>query len=298
MKQKRRVWAVVLAGGEGSRLAPLTRALYGKPLPKQFAVLRGQRSLLQHTMERLSSLCDASHTVVVVPAEYEDLARIQLEDWKGAHVVAQPRNRGTGPGVMLPLARVLAHDPDADVVLSPSDHHASDARPLLSAVRAATRALDDVPVSLVAVRATRPETEYGWIRPGARRHGRVRHLSRFVEKPTSEHAEELLAQGALWNTFLIVARGAALWARAASLLPDHADRIVRQQHCPSALADAYEGMSDANFSTRVLERCTDLGVVSAGRSGWTDLGSPARVLSSMDHGPERDRLIEQMARAS
>src|SRR5688572_18497108 len=104
MRSDDRLWAVVLAAGEGTRLAPMTRRLYGEPLPKQFATLVGNRSLLQETVERLSALVPAAHMVVVVPDGYQRLARLQLARWPGLHIVSQPANRGTGPGILLPLA--------------------------------------------------------------------------------------------------------------------------------------------------------------------------------------------------
>jgi mannose-1-phosphate guanylyltransferase len=97
-----RLWAVVLAAGEGTRLAALTRTLYGTAVPKQFAPLLGERTMLQLTIDRIAPLVPAERTVVVVDQTQESLARAQLEDYPGVLIVLQPGNRGTGPGVLLP----------------------------------------------------------------------------------------------------------------------------------------------------------------------------------------------------
>src|SRR5687768_8299517 len=92
------LWAIVLAAGKGSRLGPLTKALCGRELPKQFVALTTDRTLLQETMERISGLIPPERTVVVVSDRYQEIARVQLVDYPGCEVVVQPLDRGTGPG--------------------------------------------------------------------------------------------------------------------------------------------------------------------------------------------------------
>lgn len=113
---------VILAGGSGTRLASLTRALYGSDLPKPFAVLAGQRSLLQTTVEHALALAPPERISVVVTGAYVDLARAQLADQPAIEIVVQPRNLDTAPGMMLPLARILSIDWSARVIFLPSDH--------------------------------------------------------------------------------------------------------------------------------------------------------------------------------
>jgi mannose-1-phosphate guanylyltransferase len=292
-----RLWAIVLAAGQGARLAPLTERLYDEPLPKQFAVLAGERSLLQTTIDRLLPLVPASRTVVVVPLAYEELARQQLAEHRGIRVVAQPANRGTGPGILLPLAHVLEADPRARVVVTPSDHHVADARALTRAISVAA-AVTSAPLTLVGVEADRPETEYGWIDPGDVLPGNVRRVERFVEKPDPEQARALLERGALWNTFVFAAGGRRLWSLTEEKLPVQAALIhscVSQQGPQgSCLARAYAQMQEANFSRAVLERTPGLAVVAAPRCGFSDWGSPERVFESLRGTNDLDRLLARL----
>src|SRR5689334_21349053 len=117
------LWGVVLAAGKGTRLGSVTRALCGRELPKQFVALTTERTLLQDTVERIAPLIPPERTVVVVSERYAEIARAQLALYPGIEIVVQPSDRGTGPGVMLGLAHVLARDPEADVAVFPSDHH-------------------------------------------------------------------------------------------------------------------------------------------------------------------------------
>lgn len=297
-----RLWAVILAAGEGARLAPLTASLYGEPLPKQFAVLAGERSLLQTTVERFRPLVPTSRMVVVVPLAHDRLARAQLARYPGIRVVAQPANRGTGPGILLPLAHVLEADPKARVVVAPSDHHFADADAFTVAVAAATRQAASVPLTLVGVEADRPETEYGWIEAGEALDGDVRRIAGFVEKPPAPRARELLDRGGLWNTFVMVAEAQTLWEMAEERMPAQAALIracVSQGGAEGpCLARTYEQIEDANFSRAVLENATALGVVCARGCGFSDWGSPARVLDSLRGTSDFDRLLSRLEQKS
>jgi mannose-1-phosphate guanylyltransferase len=288
-----RLWAIVLAAGEGKRLSSLTRALYGWELPKQFAVLHGGRSLLQTTLDRVTPLIPPERTVVVVGLTHEGLARLQLAEYPGVEIVAQPRNLDTGPGILLPLTHVLARDPEASVVVLPSDHYVADPRPLLRAVRTAvesSRRVEDL-LTLIGVVPDRAETEYGWIVPGPRvdrgTDTRLRGVSRFVEKPPPNEAQELLRSGALWNTFISVSRASTYWDVAKEHLPMQAGLFERygleiDRPGEKRLLDAlYAAMEPANFSQGVLERAANLAVLPVAGTGWTDWGTPERILRSL-----------------
>src|SRR5512140_2630317 len=137
MRRVERPYVVILAGGEGNRLAPLTRALYGADLPKQFAVLAGERSLLQTTIERATSLTSLDRILVIVSAHHAEIARRQLVPYPGVELVIQPRNLDTAPGMLLPLVRILARSWKARVVFLPSDHYVPNPAPLSDALDAA-----------------------------------------------------------------------------------------------------------------------------------------------------------------
>jgi mannose-1-phosphate guanylyltransferase len=296
-----RLWAVVLAAGEGTRLAPLTSRLYGKALPKQFATLVGESSLLQETVLRLLPLIPSSRIVVVVPAAYLLLARRQLSRWPEIQIVAQPENRGTGPGILLPIAHVLARDPDARILIVPSDHHVANPMPLLEAAQRAAASVDEVPIALLGVEADGPETEYGWIRTGKARSGGLQAVDGFVEKPPQRVAESLFRERALWNTFILAARARTLWDITATRLPAQAaaiDGCVRDRG-PRALrlARSYASMASANFSREVLETTPDLAVATVKGSGWCDWGSPERVFACLEDSRSLDPLLRRLDRS-
>jgi mannose-1-phosphate guanylyltransferase len=296
-----RPYVVVLAGGEGTRLASLTRALYGTDLPKQFAVIAGERSLLQETIERARLLTTPDRIFVVVSAHRAELARQQLAPYPGVELVVQPRSLDTGPGLLLPLVRILARGERARVVFLPSDHYVSDVAPLLRALREAELGGLRDRIALLGVTPTGPEVEYGWIVRGTRI-GRTDAfaVARFVEKPAPTMADELWRSGGLWNTFISTGPVHAFWELAHRYLPDHAAALERYAAAIGGLAEmealdeAYSAMGPANFSRDVLAHAQALAAVPVAGTGWSDWGSPQRVFASLAGTPSHDRLVARI----
>jgi len=283
------LWAIVLAGGEGSRLAETTQRMYGSRLPKQFLSFGQARTFLQTTIDRLDGLVPPHRTVVVVAACHETLAREQLAQYTGIEIVAQPRNVGTGPGVLLPLLHVLARDRHADVALVPSDHDfrvpAKMRRALLVARRAARAGVNMV---LIGARAECAASDLGWIVPKpAPLRKAVASIETFVEKPGPDTALRLLERGALWNTMLCVARGQALWQLGRQHLPaqvallEEYARNLGSGHAAECLREVYERLTPADFSRDLVAASKGLRVTAMEGAGWSDCGTPERLAAAL-----------------
>jgi mannose-1-phosphate guanylyltransferase len=301
------LWAVVLAAGEGSRMASLTRALYGHERPKQFAALDSERTLIQLTMDRIAPLTPPTRTVVVVADAYEEMARTQLAEYSGVEIVTQPQNAGTGPGILLPLAHVLARDPEAQVAVFPSDHHIRRAGPFTEAVERAARVASAIDgVALLGAAADRPASDLGWIVRGPRvaaEIGRAWRVHRFVEKPPERVAELLLRTGGLWNTMVVAGAGQALWRLARRHIATQAEQFEQyraQIGTPGvrqAREQLYRRLAPADFSREVLQGAQGLAAVPLVDAGWYDCGTPERLLELLRASPEMEHLLHRLQAA-
>jgi len=294
----RNLWSIILAGGEGVRLRALTRALHGEELPKQYALIVGEQSLLQQTVHRALNWSAPEHIVVIVAGEHEARARQQLESFGALQLVVQPRNLGTGPGILLPLSLVVAISAAANVVVLPSDHFVRDEEPFRETIASSERrAREDGAIVLVGAVPDSPDPQYGWIVPRHESSGRL-YVECFEEKPKPAAAQRLLAKGSLWNTFILVSPVQRLWELAAEHLPVQARAFEAwgrdSSQTSELLQHMYEDLPAADFSRDVLQHAQGLEIVPLRECGWSDWGTPERVLASLRGTPEFRRLVQCM----
>jgi mannose-1-phosphate guanylyltransferase len=278
-------WAVILAGGDGTRLRTLTRRISGDERPKQFCPVLGGDSLLELTCRRAAQLVDPDRTLYLLTRTHERFYRVLAETSPARALVVQPENRGTAPAILLAVQRLVALGAREPVA---SDHHVSDDVAFMAHVGDAVDAVAARPdlVVLLGIEATSPETEYGWIEPGPTVigpwSGGLRSVHRFIEKPDDATAATLLASGALWNCFVVVARPERLLAVFAETVPTlvawfaPAGGALELGH--ARLEDLYAGLPAIDFSRAVLSAAPEaLAVLPVKGVEWSDLGDPARV---------------------
>lgn len=271
-------WAMVLAGGSGSRLQTLTGDGAGRAVPKQYCSLSGGPSLLEEALARARRVVPRNRVVVVVAEEHEAWWRPALSDLPEKNVVVQPLNRGTGAGVLLPLLTVLERDPEATVAVLPSDHFVADEEILTRSLHAALEAAehDRDRIFLLGIQPDAADAEYGWIVPAGALGNGVVGVSAFVEKPRPEMARELRRRGAVWNSFLFAATGPALRALFLRRRPSLIGALspLPRQH----LGPIYSALPISDFSRDLLQGSEDrLALLPVPACGWNDLGTPARV---------------------
>ena len=270
---------VLLAGGSGSRLWPLSRKLH----PKQFLRLTDERSLLENTVMRVMRAPDVGPVLAIGGEDHrfiiaEHLRRMGQD---GARILLEPVGRNTAPAAAVAALEVAArHGPDTLMMLCPSDHVITDVQAFADAVAIASAAAEPGVMVTFGIRAERPETGYGYIKVGAARGEGAFDLERFVEKPDLATAQAYVADGGyFWNGGMFVFRAQTLLDE----LAQHAPQMLaacRAAHAGAAedgqflrlQAEAFSACPEDSIDYAVMEKTRGAVVVPLD-CGWDDVGS-------------------------
>lgn len=282
---KHRVYAVIMAGGRGTRFWPLSRP----QRPKQMLKLLTSKSLVRETIDRVAPLYGRRNVLVVTVAEHDGAIRRDLSMLPKANFLIEPSGKNTAPCIGLAAVELSARDPEAIIAILPADHWISDrrkfSRTLAQAVDLAART--DALVT-IGVRPEYAETGYGYILKGRRARGGGFHVSGFVEKPPLAKARRLMRRGALWNSGILVTRVATVLEALRCYAPNIARRLDVIQSMAAgrplgalsvkvrnALRREYKRMPSASIDFAVMEKAGSEGKVLTleANFGWSDVGN-------------------------
>ncbi|HEY3800064.1 MAG TPA: sugar phosphate nucleotidyltransferase [Caulobacteraceae bacterium] len=272
---------VILCGGEGKRLWPLSRA----DRPKPFLALAGDETLLQQTVRRLADPALFARPIIVGAAAQRFLIGEQLLEagLTAGQVVLEPVGRNSAPALALGALLALRSGPDATILSVHADAAIPDAAAFRAAVAAAAPAAAAGRLVLFGVRPTEPSSAYGYIEPGAPVDAVTFAVSRFIEKPAAPAAETLIAAGCLWNTGIFLMRAALLVAELETYEPAvvaavraSLDRAHADDDFLRLDAEAFAGAPSISIDHAVMER-TALAAVAPVSFAWSDVGAWSAV---------------------
>lgn len=291
-----KMFPVLLCGGSGTRLWPLSR----KSIPKQFAKLGEGGTLFQAAAQRLVGP-DVMPPVVITNSDFRFIVTEQLAEMgiDPGPILIEPSPRNTAPAILAAVLHLEPTDPDALLLVMPSDQVVPDRQAFAAAVQAGVPAAEAGHLVTFGIRPTRPETGYGWLeltRQALDGPPEAIDLGRFVEKPQLGAAQAMLADGRfLWNAgiFLMsVATARAAFERHAPQLLGPVGRAVAEAKADLGFlrlaAEPWAGAEDISIDYAVMERASNLKVVPFD-AAWSDLGDWESVWR--ESGPDADGLV-------
>ncbi len=274
------VRALILAGGSGTRLWPLST----DERPKPFLPLAGPRSLLRETFDRAARLCGEANVLFSARDSHAPHLAKELPGLSPSRLVLEPERRNTAPAIALAALAVADEDPDGVLVVLPSDQAVRDADEIHRALSLAARSAAPGDAFLtLGIPPTRPETGFGYLEAGAETAPGVREVVRFVEKPPLADAERYAASGShYWNAGIFAFSVRLLFSEMERLCPDvlsamRAAHEARRAGDDDAFAAAFRSCRGVSIDYAVMEKAKAVRTVPSA-CGWSDLGSWEAVL--------------------
>lgn len=272
------LYSLILAGGKGTRLYPLSRS----DEPKQFLRIVNEKSFLENTVDRIRSIIDRENIYVVTNKDYEEKIRTELKDIEKENIFTEPANKETATCIGLSAVKLLKKDKDAVMIVLPSDHHIEGNKNYLQTLKHAVEIANNRRgIITIGIEPTRPETGYGYIEMGRKISTLLPtfKVARFTEKPNLEVAKDFLIKGTyLWNSGMFIFRADVILREIEKYIPkmykclmeiynhigdEDEEQIIKKQY------DIIDGIS---IDFGVMQR-TRRSYVIKGDFSWDDIGS-------------------------
>ena len=261
-------WAVIMAGGNGTRFWPLSSSRH----PKQFLKLIGDRTPAETCLHRLQKVVPLNHIIIVASYEHREALREVLPDFPEAQILWEPVGRNTAPCIAWAAAHILSQDPEARVGVFPSDHDVQDEEKFATYLRMAFDAAENR-IVLFGIEPSRPETGYGYIEMGESVGHECSKVASFREKPDLATAEGYLKAGRfLWNSGMFIFDARTMYEELQQYVPQIAAGIDQIVANPDKIEQIFPTLLSISIDYAVMEH-TQKAVVLRAEFPWDDLGT-------------------------
>lgn len=286
-REHKNLYAVIMAGGKGTRFWPLSRETF----PKQFLKIVGERTLIQETIHRLYGEVKPSNTLIVTTKGQSDIVRWQLmEILEDVKCVIEPEGRNTAPAIALAAYKLHKKNLRASMLVLPSDHYIRDVEAFRESVRLAAEVAEKGSIATFGIKPSRPETGYGYVKTGKKLREGVFAVEKFVEKPAAKTARAFVKEGSYyWNSGMFLFRTSVIIEEFKRHMPEVHKAFTKikpklnTSKEDDALAEIYGSLPNVSIDYGIMEKSGRVAMVAASFP-WSDIGS----WSALDEVLDRD----------
>lgn len=271
-------FTIIMAGGVGSRFWPLSKQKF----PKQFLdVLNTGKTLFQATFDRFQTICPKENIFVVANKDYVDIIKSQIPDIQDDRILAEPVARNTAPCIAYAVNKIVHLDPQASVVVSPSDHLILNEKIFSDCIEKSLNFVENRNILLtLGITPNRPDTGYGYIQfDDSSNENGIYKVKTFTEKPPLEIAKQFVKSGEfLWNAGIFIWNVKSILEAFDRYLPDVSDcfrfneNIYFSSAEQEAIAKAYANCTSVSIDYGIMEKADNVYVLP-GNFGWSDIGT-------------------------
>lgn len=283
-------YALIMAGGVGSRFWPVSRTEY----PKQFIDFFGVgKTLIQSTYDRFLKICPAENIFIVTNEIYTDIIKTQLPDLDENQILAEPIMRNTAPCISYGSMKIASLNPDATIVVAPSDHTITNQDAFIEAIEQSLKAAaeNDCLITL-GIKPSRPDTGYGYIQyveNTLKTDNQIHKVKIFTEKPNLELAKSFIQSGDfLWNAGIFIWSARAINKAFLKHLPEmheiflQGSTLYNSESEKAFISDAYQQCTNISIDFGIMEKADNVYVLPTD-FGWSDLGTWASIYDIAEH---------------
>lgn len=286
---------VIMAGGIGSRFWPIST----KKCPKQFIdILNSGKTLIQETVERFEDICPNENVWVVTSEQYAEITKIQLPDIPEKNILLEPCQRNTAPCIAYATWRIMKENPDANIIVTPSDHYVADKNEFKNVISTALDFVTDKDAILtIGITPSRPDTGYGYIETEPNSCKRIIKVRTFKEKPDLDTAKEYIAQSNyMWNSGIFVWNAKTISSAITRFEPKIAEIFENiKEHLGTDaeriyIDEYFQNCRNISIDYAILERADNVFVCPAD-FGWNDLGTWSSLYDFLEHDENENAKI-------
>ncbi len=291
---KKNYYAIIMAGGVGSRFWPVSTQKF----PKQFHDMLGTgQSLIQRTFERINELVPSNNILIATNANYEKLVLQQLPQLNNRQLLLEPVMRNTAPCVLYAALKIYAQNPDAVILVAPSDHWIKDEGEFLRNIQTSFKACSEKDILMtLGIQPDHPNTGYGYIQY-EKGTSEIKKVKNFTEKPNLETAKEFINSGDyLWNAGIFIWSAKSIIAAFKQHLPemvavlDDGNNVYNSDFEDDFIKNNYQKCENISIDFAIMEQAQNVHVLPVD-FGWNDLGTWGSLYSKLKKDEAENAVV-------